>query len=183
MTDLPIFEYFPYYSSRAHKFLNENKSTIRNKEFQRTYFCFLAASLFGDPTSLRSRIVFIYYLILQDRIDEAHTVLSQIDEASRQAYQLQFDYIESFIDMYKGYPSFTKARKISEKYLEYPVPTWQKIFREIANTLKEYDSEEVVEEKKTKVEFTTTVINEGNQLRISIPADTVVRVCVYNINL
>ena len=27
---LPIFEYFPYYSPRTHKFANENKSTIRN---------------------------------------------------------------------------------------------------------------------------------------------------------
>jgi hypothetical protein len=26
---LPIFEYYPYYSRRAHKFADENKSTIR----------------------------------------------------------------------------------------------------------------------------------------------------------
>lgn len=31
LSNIPIFEYFPYYSSRAHKFLNENKSTIRNQ--------------------------------------------------------------------------------------------------------------------------------------------------------
>lgn len=80
MTDFPIFEYFPYYSSRAHKFLNENKSTIRNKEFKKTYFSFLFTSLYNNPTSLRSRLVFIYYLLLQDRIDEAHNVLSQIEE-------------------------------------------------------------------------------------------------------
>lgn len=84
--------------------------------------------------------------------------------------------------MYKGYPSFTRARKLSEKYIEYPIPTWQKIFKDIFNTLKEYDSEQVVEEKK-KVEFTTTVINEGSQLRISIPASTLVKVRIYNINL
>lgn len=84
--------------------------------------------------------------------------------------------------MYKGYPSFTRARKLSEKYIEFPIPTWQKIFKDIFNTLKEYDSEQVVEEKK-KVEFTTTVINEGSQLRISIPASTLVKVRIYNINL
>jgi hypothetical protein len=31
---LPIFEYYPYYSRRAHKFADENKSTIRVKEFR-----------------------------------------------------------------------------------------------------------------------------------------------------
>jgi hypothetical protein len=79
----PIFEYFPYYSSRAHRFLNENKSTIRNKEFKKTYFCFLFASLFNQPTSSRLRVVFIYYLLLQDRIDEAQNVLSQLDETAK----------------------------------------------------------------------------------------------------
>lgn len=46
----------------------------------RTYFCYLFASLFSKPTSSRSRVVFIYYLLLQDRIDEAHTILSLVDE-------------------------------------------------------------------------------------------------------
>ena len=32
--DLPIFEYYPYYSSRVHKFADEGKSTIRVKEFR-----------------------------------------------------------------------------------------------------------------------------------------------------
>jgi hypothetical protein len=32
--DIPIFEYFPYYSNRTHKFLNESKSTIRNVQFK-----------------------------------------------------------------------------------------------------------------------------------------------------
>ena len=32
--DLPIFEYYPYYSSRVHKFADEGKSTIRVKELR-----------------------------------------------------------------------------------------------------------------------------------------------------
>lgn len=84
LNNLPIFEYFPYYSSRAHKFLNENKSTIRNREFKATYYCYLFASLFSNPTTPRSRIVFIYYLLLQDRIDEAHNVLSFVSDVQKQ---------------------------------------------------------------------------------------------------
>jgi hypothetical protein len=40
-TTLKVFEYFPYYSSRAHKYQNENKSKIRNVEFKETYYRFL----------------------------------------------------------------------------------------------------------------------------------------------
>ena len=42
--------------------------------------------------------------------------------------------------MYKGYPTFTHARSIAAKYLDYPVKSWQKMFKEIVDTLKEYDS-------------------------------------------
>ena len=84
---------------------------------------------------------------------------------------MQFDYIKCYIDMYKGYPTFTHARSIAAQYLDYPVKSWQKMFKEIVDTLKEYDSEGMVEEKK-EVEYSASVLNEGSQLKISIPADT-----------
>lgn len=31
--------------------------------------------------------------------------------------------------MYKGYPTFAKARKLALKYVDYPVATWQKMFK------------------------------------------------------
>jgi len=31
--------------------------------------------------------------------------------------------------MYKGYPTFAQARKIAEKYVNYPVKSWQKMFK------------------------------------------------------
>ncbi len=34
LADVPIFEYFPYFSRRTHKFMDENKSTIRNIQFK-----------------------------------------------------------------------------------------------------------------------------------------------------
>ena len=38
---LRVFEYFPYYSSRAHKYQNDAKSKIRNVQFKQTYYGFL----------------------------------------------------------------------------------------------------------------------------------------------
>lgn len=34
LADIPIFEYFPYFSRRTHKFMDEQKSTIRNVQFK-----------------------------------------------------------------------------------------------------------------------------------------------------
>lgn len=73
---------------------------------------------------------------MQDRIDEAFNLLSSIEEKDKEEHRLQFDYIECFIDMYKGYPTFSRARKIAEKYVGYEVKSWQEMFKEIIDTLK-----------------------------------------------
>lgn len=74
--------------------------------------------------------------------------------------------------MYNGYPSFVKARKISEKYADYPVKTWRNMFKEVIDTLKEYDSEEMPIIKKKKVEYEASALNEGHQIRLTIPPET-----------
>ena len=54
-----------------------------------------------------------------------------MSEAERKAHKLQSDYFECFLDMYQGYPEFKIARKISAEYIEYPVPAWKNLFKEI----------------------------------------------------
>lgn len=66
--DLPIFEYFPYFSRRAHKFMDESKSTIRNVQFKDTYNSFVVKSLFSGQSSSIEKTTLAYYLLLQDRI-------------------------------------------------------------------------------------------------------------------
>lgn len=64
----PIFEYFPYYSSRTHKFANESKSTIRNVQLKETYSKFLYLSVLKNQFNSSLKLSFVYYLLLQDRI-------------------------------------------------------------------------------------------------------------------
>ena len=71
---LSVFEYFPYYSSRTHKFQNENKSTIRNTQFRQSYYEFLFATTV-TKTPKHYILVLIYYFLLQDRVDEASELL------------------------------------------------------------------------------------------------------------
>ena len=88
-----------------------------------------------------------YYLILQQRMAEAKEVFDKIKEENvkgKYGYDigLQYDYIKAYIDFSFGYPEFKQARKISEKYKDIPLKTWNEMFTEIRDQLKEYDGEE-----------------------------------------
>ena len=129
---LKVFEYFPYYSSRAHKYTNENKSKIRNVQFKQTYFNFLFEEVCYQSEAKKEGkrssgfgLALCYYLLLQDRVDEASSVFKTLSEGEKKQQEIQFDYIECFLDMYEGYPSFSKARSISQKYVNYPILRWK----------------------------------------------------------
>lgn len=78
------------------------------------------------------RLSLIYYLILQDRINEAKEINSKIKAEERKQYELQYDYIDCFLDIYNGATTnYQIARKISEKYRNYPVLAWRKLFTEV----------------------------------------------------
>ena len=67
-----ILEYYPLSSKRAHKHLKCDKNQITNQDFKQTYERFLIYSfLQNNPDNTTFIIVFTYYLILQDRIEEA----------------------------------------------------------------------------------------------------------------
>lgn len=51
-SEIPIFEYFPYFSRRTHSFMDESKSKIRNVQFRETYKNFILSILLeGRSTS------------------------------------------------------------------------------------------------------------------------------------
>jgi hypothetical protein len=92
--ELPIFEYFPYYSSRVHMFLNENKSKIRNVQFKNSYLNLLFLTILNNENSSRFKITLVYYLLLQDRIEEAQDFFyNRISLEEKRSHQLQTDYI------------------------------------------------------------------------------------------
>lgn len=77
--------------------------------------------------------------------------MKTLGEEDKKIHQLQFDYLESFLDMYEGFPNFTKARKICAEYTEYPVLSWRTLFNEIQSTLRNYDNAVDVEGEDKKV--------------------------------
>ncbi len=84
--------------------------------------------------------------------------------------------------MYKGYPNFSKARKIVQNYLNYSVSSWKKMFKDIHDTLKDYD-EAIYEEDKINVVYEPSLINEGDKLKLNLPEKTSVEIFSFDINL
>ena len=166
-----------------HKFLNENKSTIKNAQFKNNYYGLLMIALLNNNFSASFKLALVYYLLLQDRIDEAENYYrTRVTKLERDQHQLQTDYIECFIGMYKEYPTFNTAKSIVKRYANYPVAGWRKLFRDIHDTLEGFEKTTYVEEEVKNV-YEPTLINEGDKLKLNIPEKTEVEVHVYDINL
>ena len=66
-----------------------------------------------------------YYLLLQDRIDEAQKFFGQVDpraDGDPAAIRL----FQAYLDFYT--PEHKLARRIAEAYREYPVDRWRNVF-------------------------------------------------------
>jgi hypothetical protein len=70
----------------------------------------------------------VYYLLLQDRVEEGMNSFSQVD-AKKLATRLQYDYFDAYVDFYKADPA--AARKIAQGYKDYPVDRWRKRFANV----------------------------------------------------
>lgn len=74
--------------------------------------------------------------------------------------------------MYTGYPNFATARDISSKYVNYPVTTWQKLFKEVDSLLNTHDATIYEEEEKESHDIKITI--KGNKLSVLLPEKTTV---------
>ncbi|KRX08037.1 hypothetical protein PPERSA_06215 [Pseudocohnilembus persalinus] len=144
---LQLLEYHPLLNSRVH-LLNSDKANITNKQLKNTYKNFLEyLSEKGGNSDQTDKLGLVYYLLLQERVEEAIKIFQKISVQPSLGGQLQYDYMAAYLDFYQGYPNFTRAREIIEKYLDYPIIAWRNLFYEMANQLGEYDGEELQEDE------------------------------------
>ena len=139
-------DYFPVVPGRVHS-LHQKESNILTVEFRNTYYNYISYLMLVKDISDLHWMRLCYYLILQQRMKEAKEVFDKIKEENvkgKYGYDisLQYDYIKAYIDFSFGYPEFKYAREISEKYKDIPLKTWNEMFTEIRDQLKEYDGEE-----------------------------------------
>lgn len=164
------FDYYPIFNARVHKLGREAIGTILNNEFKETYQKFIVylLKLRTEEIDAKCWIRLCYYLILQDRIEEALKVFSKIDTREfneNSSLAIQYDYIAAYLDFSIGYPDFKIAKEICQKYKHFPLLHWKELFEEIEDQMIEYEGKEVfgdidslIDEDKKKKQMAKKVI-------------------------
>jgi len=73
------------------------------------YINFIRYLVEKHTLDLTDKLVFVYYLLLQERINEAIKIYQSINSESipeQGESRLQYDYFTAYLDFYIGYPNF-----------------------------------------------------------------------------
>jgi hypothetical protein len=127
-------EYAPLVNQRAHRVGSENR--IANTVFRQHYQALLNILAHKSSLDAMDEMSVVYYLFLQDRVEEALTRFHTIKPESLPT-QLQHDYFRCYADLYEQ--QLADARAIAAKYAEYPVDRWRKLFVEVGAQLDEIE--------------------------------------------
>jgi hypothetical protein len=128
------FEYKPLVNARAHK-LGPNRQ-ILNDRFNQQYHQLLYVLSFRRSLDDTDNMGVLYYMLLQDRIEEAQDVFQKINP-DRLSTRLQYDYCAAWLDLFNDEPKL--ARQIADKYANYPVDRWRNLFASVGQTLDEIE--------------------------------------------
>ena len=103
--------------------------------------------------------MFVQYLQMQDRVSEAIAMFDQVkdeeegkrenDASESQMMKIQKDYMAAYFDLFRGQAEgFKVARRIVQKYEEYPILAWRMPFLDMLDQLNEYDGEVIIEDEE-----------------------------------
>jgi hypothetical protein len=127
-------EYKPLVNARAHA-LGKRRQIV-NDRFHEQYHRFLKTLTYHKSLDDTDLVAVTYYLLLQDRIDEAFETFARVVR-DRLPTQMQYDYCAAYLEMFKEDPR--AARSIATKYLSHPVDRWRNTFTAIVAQLDEIE--------------------------------------------
>ena len=128
-------EFTPLVNSRAHQ-LGANRK-ILNSRIHQQYEKLM--EILGHHGKLDSdnRLVVTYYLLLQDRIDEALQQFAKI-ESKDVVTTMPYAYCDAYLDLYREKPD--QALSKAQKWVNYPVDRWREKFENVVAMVKEIQS-------------------------------------------
>ncbi len=132
-------EYHPLINSRAHQV--GDRRQIQNDVLRAHYYRWLRVLSYYPTLSDEQHLQSVYYLLLQDRLEEAIARFERIDP-SRLDTRLQYDYCQAYLSMSQG--KTDDARAIALRYQNHPVNRWREMFTLILNHLEEMDGQSVL---------------------------------------
>ena len=95
------------------------------------------------PLSAVDQLALVYYLLLQDRVDEALREFSALDQVEARAVApVQYDYMSAYLDFYTGHQEkYAKAREIAARYVHFSNIKWRHLFDDVRSQLEELGEE------------------------------------------
>jgi hypothetical protein len=125
-------EYEPLINARAHQLGGRVK--ILNDAFSAQYGAFCHQLTFVAEPTADDLLAATYYLLLQDRVGDAVSVLGRVVPDSVTTH-LQFDYLTAYMALYRG--DLPTAREMVGKHEGHPVDRWRKVFEAVGAVLDE----------------------------------------------
>ena len=127
-------EYFPLVNARAHRLGRRRK--IVNERLSQQYHRLLKVLGYRPKLDDDDLMAVTYYMLLQDRVEDGLGFFGRVN-ARKLATGLQYDYFTAYVDFFNDRPK--AARKIVDKYKDYPVDRWRNLFAAAAGQLDEIE--------------------------------------------
>jgi hypothetical protein len=121
-------------NARAHS-LGSRRQVV-NDAVHAQYHAFLKTLTYSKELDDNALLGTVYYLLLQDRIDEAFDTFARVN-AEKVATRMQYDYCAAYLEMFKDEPK--KARAIATPYLFHPVDRWRNTFTAVIAQIDEIE--------------------------------------------
>lgn len=120
-------EYAPLVRARIHRLGDQDE--ILNSTFLSQYQRFVRRIGFQPAIESEQVLPLTYYLLLQNRIEEAIAYFQGLDRDTI-ATQLQYDYLAGYLAMHQG--NYQHALEIATRHAEHPVPRWRDRFGQMS---------------------------------------------------
>jgi hypothetical protein len=125
-------DYKPLVVARIHQL--GSTRVVLNDALYRQYMRLLDVLAHQTQLDAGQRMELCYYMLLQNRIEEALEWLDTVDPESL-VTRLQYDYFDAYLDFHRG--RFDRAGEIAGRYSSYPVPRWRELFAQVSDHLRQ----------------------------------------------
>jgi hypothetical protein len=122
----------PLVHQRAHRL--GARRTIGNQDLAMQYRQLMELLGYRERLDDDDWTVVTYYLLLQDRVEEALTSFARIT-ADRVTTRMQYDYLSAYLAFFTG--DLTGARRTAERHRDHPVAHWRQRFADVLAHLDE----------------------------------------------
>ncbi|RQM09962.1 hypothetical protein B5M09_003229 [Aphanomyces astaci] len=135
-------EYIPLIFRRTHGGVKDT-DVIPNKDVRDAYRVLCHTLCLLPKLDDDHYLVLVYYMVLLNRIDSALELFGRVSASAATTIQLQYDYMNGFLDFFRDDPTFPIARAVASKYATAPYVAhhrWGALFQRLQDQLHELDS-------------------------------------------